>query len=70
MVIFTFFFPGNLHSEVTVEELWEALELKKYPGQQFIELLLAVDKRGHSKGHAFLQIPLGCSGRLLKQDGW
>ena len=55
---------------MTVEELWEALELKKYPGQQFIELLLAVDKRGHSKGHAFLQIPLGCSGRLMKQDGW
>ena len=60
---------GNLSSDVTTKQVYKALQLDSYPSQSIIELDLAVDKRGRSKGYAFLQIPLSCSSKLKKQDG-
>ena len=59
---------GNLSSEVTPKQVYKALKLDTYPSQSIIELDLAVDKRGKSKGYAFLQIPRSCSSKLRKQD--
>ena len=68
--VFLYYFTGGLQKDVTVEDLYNKLELDKFPCKGVIELSLVVNKNGHSKGFALLQIPRSATNRLLQYDQW